>query len=106
MFLTLNENSFRKEIMKDSKLIIIEIGAPWCGTCFIMEPILNRIVMDFHHEIIIKRLDINECENIVREYGIQRLPTYLFFQGGQLVDQVIGPESRERFSARINFLIN
>ena len=106
MILTLNNYQLEKEIRKSSKVIILEIGAKWCGSCFIMEPVLNQLAMDYNNNILIARLDIEKGEKIIKKFGVNIIPTYLFFRYGQLLDKVIGSTSKVFFSEKIDSLID
>jgi len=105
MLHTLNIDSLKKEIRNSPKIIIVEIGARWCGSCDIMEPVLNQLALEYNETIHIGRLDIENGKQIIYEYGINTLPTYLFFRYGHLVDQIIGSGSKKLFIEKIMYLI-
>ena len=106
MFITIDEDNFKKIIGDVSKPVIVEIGASWSGACFIMEPILNQIASQYSQKIVMGRINIEGCKKIATNYGIKKLPTYLFFMNGELVDQVTGVVSKIHLISKIETLIN
>ena len=39
----ISKENFDRKIQDSDKLILIEFGSTWCGTCLIMEPIINDL---------------------------------------------------------------
>ena len=105
MLKTLNNQNLKKEINTSDGLLIIEVGATWCGSCHIMEPVLKEINREYHNDLTIGRIDIAYAEELAEKYGINDLPTYLFFKNGKLVDHLVGSLSRANFSQKIKSLI-
>ena len=106
MIHTIKEEAFIQKIATCSKLIIIEVGAQWSGACSIMEPIVDQLALQFCHKIIVCRFDVEGCEHICSEYRIKKLPTYLIFKNGELVDHISGVVSKGSFLNKIYALVN
>lgn len=101
----LTETNFRKEVLETSEVVLVEIGADWCGTCEIMAPIIERLAADYEGRIKFGRLDIDTNERLAGEYGVTELPFLLFFKEGQLVDHIIGVVSGKVLEERIKALL-
>jgi thioredoxin 1 len=105
MLVKLTDQNFKKEINKSSKLVLVEIGAQWSGACSIMEPILNQLALEYNEQIMVGRIDIETNKIVSREFEIDKLPIYLFFRNGQLVDHIIGSVSKIKLSVKINTIL-
>ena len=103
--ITLTDKNFNVIVLKSSKLIIVEIGAVWCGTCHIMTPILEKVADHYKEKIEIGLLDITYNEDIAREYGVTELPFLLFFKNGELIDHIIGAVSTQVLKKRVKILL-
>ena len=79
-----NEQSFKEEISND--LVIVDFFAKWCGPCRMLGPVLEEI--SDKYKII--KIDIDECPNISREYGVMSVPTIIKFKNGKELDKNIG----------------
>ena len=106
MLKTLNDRNFQEEIKKTGNLILVEVGALWCGTCSIMEPILNQLAVEYEGRIMVGRVDIDTGKKIATEYGIKELPMYLFFKNGHMIDHIVGSVSKFKLVAKINYSLN
>ena len=106
MLQLINGNSFKKKINASSKLVLVEFGADWCGACFIMEPILCQLAKEYENLITIYQLNIDTGKKIANDYGIEKLPVYLFFKKGRLLDQINGAASKATLIDKIMTLTN
>ncbi len=50
-------------------------------------------------------LDVEAHKRTATAYGIQDLPTLLFFKHGQVVDQIIGVAPRQVIAAKLHALL-
>ena len=79
-----NEQSFKEEI-KD-ELVIVDFFATWCGPCRMLGPVLEDISTKYK----IVKIDVDECPNISRDYGVMSVPTIIKFKNGEEIDKTIG----------------
>ena len=106
MLQLINGKSFKKKITASSKLVMVEFGADWCGACFIMEPILCQLAEEYRNLLTIYQINIDTGEKIANDYGIEKLPVYLFFKEGRLLDQIKGATSKTILVDKIMTLTN
>jgi thioredoxin 1 len=103
---SLNDTSFKAEVLQSTGLIMVYFWADWCGPCHIMAPVIEDLAETFRGKVKVYRLDIDHNARIPHEYGIQVLPTLLFFERGELVDQVLGAISRSVLAEKVNHLLH
>lgn len=72
-----NENNFNELIKKD--LIIVDFFATWCGPCKMLGPVLESL-----DNVEVLKIDVDECPNLAKEYGIMSVPTLMLFRNGDL----------------------
>ena len=101
MLKRLTDKNFKKEISKSSKPVLVEIAAKWSGSCLIMESILTQLAYEYQDKILVGKLDIDTNTKIASEYGVEKLPTYLFFKDGQSVDFIKGIVSKNELKKKI-----
>ena len=102
MYISLNSSNFKKEIFKKDQSIVVEFGADWCGGCHIYEPMLEELIKKSKGKIKVGKVDV-DCDKKLKDlYGIQEIPTLLFFKNGQMVDSIIGVVPKEILETKIN----
>lgn len=72
-----NENNFNELIKKD--LVIVDFFATWCGPCKMLGPVLESL-----ENVEVLKIDVDECPNLAKEYGIMSVPTLMLFRNGDL----------------------
>lgn len=86
-----NEKEF-KDLIKEGK-VLVDFNATWCGPCRMLKPILD----EFSDNTIVKvcSVDVDQNENLAREYNIYSIPCIILFENGTEVKRNVGLLSLE-----------
>lgn len=87
-----DESNFN-ELISNGK-ILVDFFATWCGPCKMLSPILEEISSDRSDTKIIK-VDVDECQNLAKQFGVMSIPTLILMENGQIKDKKIGFQSKE-----------
>ncbi len=101
----LTDETYKTEIDKTDSPLVIDMWAPWCGPCRMIGPIIEELADEFAGRIRVARLNVDEGQRAATEFGVQAIPTILFFAGGQEVDRAIGAQGKEVLRARFENLL-
>lgn len=101
----LTDANFQREVLENPEPVLVEFGADWSGACHILAPILEQLRQEFNGQIKIASLDIETYEQVAAKYGIQDIPTLMFFKNGQVVDQIIGVVPKQVIAIKLRVLI-
>ena len=93
------------EVLNGSKPVVLDFWAEWCGPCRMVAPIIDELAIEYKDSIAIGKVDVDDNNDIVAEYGIRNIPTILFFKNGVIVDKQIGAASKNVFVEKINRLL-
>lgn len=94
-----DENQFEQTISKG--LVIVDFFATWCGPCRMIAPILEQVA-EQHENVVVCKVDVDENEDLARQFNIMSIPTILFFKDGMLVNKHIGLLSLDQFNQIID----
>lgn len=89
----LNEENFKERILSDKK-ILIDFYAVWCGPCKMMANVLDSM-KDEISDCEIYKVNVDECPNLAREYGVMSIPNLILFQNGEVVKNEMGFKTAE-----------
>lgn len=88
-----DHSNFKETVSENSKTVILDFWAQWCGPCKMIAPIVDEL-SDSHPEITFCKVNVDDEPAIAAAYGIVSIPTLIKFKGGKAVDQHIGLASK------------
>jgi len=86
------ETEFNDQVIEasESKLIVVDFWAPWCGPCKQLTPILEKIISKSEDKITLVKINIDENQQIAAQLRIQSIPTVYAFKDKQIVNAFQG----------------
>lgn len=99
----LKENDAWKEFIK-AEYSVIDCYGDDCVACVILEPTYDAVA-DEMSGIAFGRVNITQYGQIADEYGINAMPTLLYFRKGVLVNQSVGSIDRQELLANISKML-
>jgi thioredoxin 1/putative thioredoxin len=100
--LTVNEQSFEREIMLSEVPVLVEFSAEWCGPCKTVAPELKALSDELGEKAKIVTIDIDRSPNIARQLGVQSVPTFVVFHQGRPVGGKVGALKRNQLREMID----
>lgn len=88
--LKVNSGSFEAEVMKSETPVLVDFGAPWCGPCKQLDPIMDELAVAYDGRLKIAKVDIQESPDVATQFGVMAVPTLLFMKAGEVKEQVTG----------------
>ena len=85
----LTKDNFDKEVLDAEQLTVVDFWASWCGPCMMLKPIFEELSGEMP-EVRFCKADVDEERDLAIEYGVESIPTLLFFKNGELVDTLVG----------------
>ncbi len=90
-----NDTTFEQTILKADKPAVVDFWATWCGPCKMIAPHVEAVAAEVAGQAIVAKLDVDSARGVASRFGIQSIPTLLFFKGGQVVDRMVGGQHRK-----------
>lgn len=85
--------------------MVLDFWAEWCGPCRMVSPIIDELSNEYEGRAIIGKMDVDNNDEVVSQFGIRNIPTVLFLKNGQVVDKIVGATSKDKFVSKIEALL-
>jgi thioredoxin 1 len=101
----LNDQNLDAIVLKSPKPVLVDFWAPWCGPCKMLGPVVEELAKEFDGRAVVAKLNTDDSPQAAARYNISAIPTLLFFKGGQVVDQLVGVNSKKDIKAKLDGLL-
>ena len=102
--LEVNDKTFDAQVLKASKVAMVDFAASWCPPCKILEPIVKEVATAVGDKAVIAHLDIDESRDTANRFGVLSVPTMIFFKGGKEQARLVGVNQKQTIVTKINEL--
>lgn len=89
------------EKVGDSGVAVVDFWAAWCGPCRMVGPVIDQL-SDENEDVMIGKVNIDENPDLAVKYGIRSIPTVLFIKDGEVVDKLVGANSKNAYQEKID----
>ena len=101
-YIELNEANFSQT---ETGVSLVDFWAPWCGPCKMLSPVIDELANDFDGKAKICKVNTDEESDLSAKFGIRSVPTLIFLKDGQVVDTLIGAQSKQAITDKLNSLL-
>lgn len=101
---TLTDANFQTEVIQSPQPVLVDFWAEWCGPCRMLGPVIEKIAGSNSGRVTVGKLNVDENPNTPQKYGIQGIPTVLFFKDGEVAKQLVGFQSQDKIQKTIDEL--
>ncbi len=88
-----------------SGVALVDFWAPWCGPCRMLSPVIDELAEDFKGKAKICKVNTDEEQDLAVEYGVRSVPTMLFMKDGEVIETLIGAQSKQAIADKLNSLL-
>ena len=98
MTTAVTDHTFQAEVLESERPVIVDFWAAWCGPCRVMSPILEEIARE-RDDLRVVTVDVDHNQQVAATYGVLSMPTFMVFQHGAPVGQIVGSRPKKRLLA-------
>ncbi len=94
-FAVFDETNFDLKVLARAGLTLVDFWAEWCVPCKQMSKVLEQLAAELPADVLIGKVNADECPKLMERYGVRGLPTLLFFKDGTLVETRTGVDRKQ-----------
>jgi len=102
-YIELTNDNF--EATTSEGVALVDFWAPWCGPCRMIAPVIEELAEEFDGKAKICKVNTDEEQDIAVKFGIRSIPTLIFMKDGEIVDQIVGAQSKQVLADKLNSLL-
>ena len=88
MVLSVSDRTFEQEVLASPIPVLVNFGAPWCGLCQHIQPLLLQFYSNCHSQIKFVKVNADENFKLSNTYRLTNLPTLLLIENGKVRDRL------------------
>ena len=81
---------FSAYVEATDKPVFIDFWAEWCPPCRTAAPFVDSLAEQYDGAAHIVKVNVDEAQEIAREFGVQSIPLFVVMVQGEVVDHTIG----------------
>lgn len=93
------------ELVNSGKPMVLDFWAEWCGPCRMVSPIIDELAEEYEGRVLVGKMDVDNNNDIVAEFGVRNIPTVLFIKDGKVMEKQVGAAPKATFVAKIEKLL-
>jgi putative thioredoxin len=87
-----SEDDFQSAVLQRSREVpvVVDFWASWCEPCKVLDPILERVALDFDGAFELAKVDVDSNQALAGAFQVQGIPTVIAFREGKEVARFTG----------------
>lgn len=100
---------FRKTVVEpsQSKLVILDFWAEWCGPCKALTPVLEKVAGEYADKgVVLAKINVDEEQFIAAQFQVRSIPTVYAMLQGQPVADLTSARTESQLKAILDQLLS
>ncbi len=90
MVTELTDTNFTTTVRNAKIPVLVDFSASWCQPCKALAPTIDKVAGEYQGRMDVYKVDIDNAQEAAASFGIQSVPTCIFFRDGKEVDRFMG----------------
>jgi len=101
----LTDITFECEVLNSDLPVVVDFWADWCQPCLRLADVLEEVSLEYLTRAKFYGMNVDENQKVPIEYIVKSVPTLLFFKDGQVVECLVGNQTKDKVRSVLNKLL-
>ena len=98
----LSDGDFETIVFQAETPVLVDFWSPTCAPCRTLMPVLEELAEENEGDATIAKVNTAQYPALVTKYGIDALPTLLFFHRGKVVERMVGVQPKHKLQSALD----
>ena len=94
--------NFESEVLRSKRPVLAAFWATWSEPCQVLGPVLNDVMNACARSMKFVQINVDHHPDLSLWYGIDAIPTLLYFVDGVVQGRIVGTASKEAIVAELH----
>jgi putative thioredoxin len=96
--------NFMTDVVEASqtKPVLVDFWAPWCGPCQTLMPMLERIADDYQGRFLLAKVNTDEQQQLATHFQVRSIPMVMLVHKGEVAEQFVGVQPEAQIKAMLD----
>lgn len=99
--LEVGKANFESEVLHSKRPVLVVFWAPWSPACRAVEPVVTEVVNQAGGRVKLVKINADLNPELSLWYGIQSIPTFVYFVEGGVRARIVGAATKEALLAQL-----
>jgi thioredoxin 1 len=98
--------SFDAQVLGSQKPVLVDFYSTTCGPCRMLAPTIEKLAKEYEGRAAVYKVNVDRLSDLARRYGVQGVPSVLFFQDGKEVGRLVGLRQQNAYTDVLDRLLS
>lgn len=99
----IDQTEFDNLVLNGKGVVLVDFFATWCGPCKALAPVLEEVAEQLKDKTSIYKVDIDQTQSLAQQYRVMSVPTMKIFKDGEVVETIVGLQSKGVLLDKLNY---
>lgn len=99
-----NRSEF-ENIVGNTRNVMVDFYADWCGPCKMLAPILEQIAAERGTDLVVVKVNIEDEPDLAAHFNIKSIPYVMFFMDGEAKHSFTGFQPKGKFDSFLDITL-